>query len=114
MDVQKALELKRTEGIIGASLEARVYIFSKDAVTQKLLKEYADLLNFIFIVSRTDVIDTEPEGAIKSETLPVSVKVDKAPGAKCVRCWNYSEFVGKDSVHPALCERCAKILKGGN
>ena len=38
-------------------------------------------------------------------------KVEKAKGDKCQRCWNYSEEVGNDKTHPALCERCVKAVQ---
>jgi len=30
--------------------------------------------------------------------------------AKCERCWNYRPTVGQDSLHPTLCDRCARVL----
>lgn len=37
--------------------------------------------------------------------------VTRASGGKCQRCWNYSSAVGTDSEHPALCERCAPVIR---
>ena len=37
--------------------------------------------------------------------------VTRADGSKCQRCWNYSDAVGADSEHPALCERCAPVIR---
>jgi isoleucyl-tRNA synthetase len=39
------------------------------------------------------------------------IKVGKAPGEKCERCWNRSTFVGTFSDHPGICERCRAALK---
>jgi len=39
------------------------------------------------------------------------VEVARAPGAKCERCWTYSEQVGRLAVHPGVCERCAAVLQ---
>jgi isoleucyl-tRNA synthetase len=37
---------------------------------------------------------------------------ERAPGAKCPRCWNYRETVGTSTEHPSLCGRCAAALDG--
>jgi len=113
-EVLKALELKREKGVIGSSLEAQVRLFSPDKALQSLLKESVSLLPSVFIVSKAEVNDEGPEGADKAEGLNLMIKVDKAPGLKCQRCWNYSEFVGKDDVHTSLCDRCVRIVKGDN
>jgi isoleucyl-tRNA synthetase len=42
----------------------------------------------------------------------LAVSVERARGAKCERCWTYSENVGKLPAHPAVCERCAAVLEG--
>ena len=36
----------------------------------------------------------------------VGIKVEKATGEKCERCWMYSETVGDSQEYPTLCERC--------
>jgi len=38
--------------------------------------------------------------------------VDRAPGKKCERCWTWSERVGENAEHPALCERCVPVIAG--
>jgi isoleucyl-tRNA synthetase len=111
-DVLKALELKREKGLIGSSLEANVKIRTPDKALEKLLKENLTLLPFIFIVSRVEISSAGSADAVKGEAAPIETEVQKAPGAKCQRCWNYSEYVGKDSAHPSLCERCVRIVKG--
>jgi len=40
----------------------------------------------------------------------VQIKVSKAPGAKCERCWNYSTHVGENAAYPTVCERCGPVL----
>jgi isoleucyl-tRNA synthetase len=111
-DVLKALELEREAGLIGSSLEAAVELYSSDTKLQQLLKKAQPVLNSVFIVSKVSVSDQKMEGAYQSGLLPLAVAVRKAQGEKCQRCWNYSETVGKDAKHPALCERCVNIVKG--
>ncbi len=109
-DVLKALELKREKGIIGSSLEAQVRIKSPDKALEKLLRENSDILPFIFIVSQVEVSSSELVDAVKGEAAHIEIEVLKASGAKCQRCWNYSGYVGNDSAHPSLCERCVNIV----
>jgi isoleucyl-tRNA synthetase len=39
------------------------------------------------------------------------IKVEKASGQKCERCWNWSESVGKFEAHHQVCERCYSAIK---
>lgn len=107
-DVKKALEIARTAKIIGASLEAEVTIYAKDEMLT-FLREKADILPTIFIVSSVKVEDGDG-GEFKGET-EIGVDVAHAAGEKCERCWVYSDTVGGDSEHPTLCARCAEIVK---
>jgi isoleucyl-tRNA synthetase len=47
-----------------------------------------------------------PEG-----DLPAVCIAGKSPHAKCERCWNYRESVGRDAEHPTLCERCSRVIR---
>jgi len=38
------------------------------------------------------------------------VRVERAPGKKCQRCWNYRASVGDAASHPELCARCVGVL----
>ena len=38
------------------------------------------------------------------------VEIQRADGAKCERCWNYSTHVGESADYPTVCERCLKAL----
>jgi isoleucyl-tRNA synthetase len=40
----------------------------------------------------------------------LNVRIDKAAGEKCERCWNYSTHVGEFEKYPTVCERCAEAL----
>ncbi len=109
--VTKALEVKRAEKFIGASLEAKVTLHADDAELYGKLSAIADDLAAVFIVSGVEVVNngdgsSKCEDAAFSEKL--SVTVDKAEGGKCERCWCYSEAVGRNAVYPTLCARCAE------
>jgi isoleucyl-tRNA synthetase len=102
--VLKELEAKRATKLIGGSLEAQVTISAAEPV-YSVLTRYKDQLRYLFIVS---AVTLEQAGNGSSG---VAVKVAKAAGQKCERCWNYSARVGEDAAYPTVCERCSAVLK---
>lgn len=40
------------------------------------------------------------------------IQVEPAQGARCERCWKILPSVGRDGEHPALCGRCAGVVRG--
>ncbi len=100
--VNKALEEKRNEKVIGKSLEANIIIHSGGEMFEKY-SQLSDQLAEILIVSGVSVIN-DKDGETEFEVV-------RATGEKCERCWVYSETVGKDSEHPTLCSRCASVVK---
>jgi isoleucyl-tRNA synthetase len=111
--VTKALEEARRKKTIGHSLDAFVTISTKGKKLE-LLKANSENLRDIFIVSKVEVVNTPLEDPFESEEVPnLYVSVQKAPGQKCPRCWNYTEDIGSDSDHEEVCMRCAGNLKGG-
>jgi isoleucyl-tRNA synthetase len=103
--VLKALEEARNQKLIGANLQARVILTAVDPVFS-VLERFKNELRYFFIVSDVEV----KKGAGNGDSL-ISVHVDKAPGEKCERCWNFSTHVGEDKNHPTVCERCSPVLK---
>jgi len=76
-----------------------------------LLEEKQSLLPALFIVSQVGVQPSAIAASIPAETLPgLTIKIDRADGAKCERCWNYSTHVGENSRYPTVCERCSEAL----
>ena len=100
-EVAKALEVARTEKVIGHSLNAKVIINSNQE-NYEYLKEKEELLQEVFIVSGVEVN--------KSKEFGVEVKV--ADGQKCERCWMYSTTVGEDKENPTICHKCSEALSG--
>jgi isoleucyl-tRNA synthetase len=107
--VTKALEEERAAKRIAGSLEARVVVHAPAEVLDKLRRHeerstvFPGNLANLFIVS--NVALAESEG-------PVAVEVFRAEGARCERCWTYSENVGRLGIHSGVCERCAAVLAG--
>jgi isoleucyl-tRNA synthetase len=108
--VLKAMEVARQEKFIGGSLEARICLQVEGDLLD-LLEEYRPALPAIFIVSQVG-LSTRPLPAAPETDIPgLRIKVERALGRKCERCWNYSEQVGKDSRYPTVCERCSEALR---
>jgi isoleucyl-tRNA synthetase len=121
--VVKALEIARKEKIIGSSLEAEVDLYAQEKELVTVLHNYERDWKGIFIVSEVKVFEELPSGSsgagndksevmMKSEEMPeLYMGVRRAPGRKCVRCWNWRPTVGEDREHPQLCRRCVEVVK---
>jgi isoleucyl-tRNA synthetase len=105
-EVLKALEEARNSKLIGGGLEAQVTITAADPVYATLAR-HRDRLRYLFIVSAVKL----EQAASGNGSSGVTIRVEKAPGQKCERCWNYSTRVGEDSAYPTVCERCSAVLK---
>jgi isoleucyl-tRNA synthetase len=100
--VLKALDTARDEKLIGAPLEAAVTLSGRGDLYPLFEKLAADLPGF-FIVSQVSI---EP-----SNTDTLEVKVARAAGTKCERCWKYTHDVGSDAELPTVCASCAKTVR---
>ena len=110
-EVSKALEGARVAKTIGHSLDARVTV-SADVELQSFLQEYAGELASIFIVSKVELVPEITGEAYESDAVTgLRIFVDAAPGAKCERCWCYSEELGTESEHPTICPKCTAAVK---
>jgi len=107
-EVLKALEMERSNKVIGGGLESQVKLTAPDPV-YSVLQRYAGELRYLLIVSEVVL-----EKAAANGSGPVSIQVIKADGKKCDRCWNFSTHVGEDTKHPTVCERCSAVLKEMN
>jgi isoleucyl-tRNA synthetase len=111
-DVLKSLEAARKEKFIGAPLEARVHL-SANGDLYPLLEQYAADLPGLFIVSQVSL-----EKALRDNIEPgaadLAVKVERAAGVKCERCWKYTTDVGSNSEFPTICAACAAALGEGS
>ncbi|MEX0338115.1 MAG: isoleucine--tRNA ligase [Arenibacterium sp.] len=107
--VTAALEVQRTDKVIGASLEAAPVVHIDDADTLAAL----GTVDFDDICITSDIAlraDAAPEGAFRlPENDRVAVHFTKAEGEKCQRCWKILPDVG-DHTHPGVCGRCNEAL----
>ncbi len=121
-DVLSALETARNEKRVAGSLEAKISVEPRTDVAAagraalvSLLHAYQNRLPALFIVSQfqSGLAGEEKSGAV-TETAPKGspwiVRVERAKGTKCERCWNYSTHVGENAEYPTICERCVAAL----
>ena len=109
-EVLKVLETARKDKLIGNSLEARVEL-SADGAWAQLLQQYSAILPMLFIVSQVHMSANGLPDATESTIGGLRIAVRKADGDKCERCWNYSDFVGKNPEFPTICDRCSASVK---
>jgi len=102
--VQGDLETRRRDKVIGSSLEAHVQI-EAGLDAYRFLTVYAGDLSTIFIVSRVTLKQAELGAS------DIQITVERSDAAKCERCWNYRDAVGKDTAHPTLCDRCVEAIR---
>ncbi|CUH67610.1 Isoleucine--tRNA ligase [Thalassovita gelatinovora] len=107
--VTAALELQRTDKVIGASLEAAPVVHVRDAETLAALKT----VSFDDICITSDIVltgDPVPSEAFRlPEIEGIGVVFEKAEGEKCQRCWKILPDVGTHA-HPGTCKRCDEAL----
>jgi isoleucyl-tRNA synthetase len=107
--VTAALEVQRTDKVIGASLEAAPVVHVRDAAVLEALKS----VKFADVCITSDVAltgDPMPAEAFRlPETEGVGVVFEKAEGQKCQRCWKILPDVGRHG-HAAVCGRCDAAL----
>jgi isoleucyl-tRNA synthetase len=101
-DVSKRLEEVRTEGRIGASLQAEVELAAAPE-DFAMLESLGDELRFVLITSAARLRLADGDA---------SISVEPSQHRKCARCWHYRADVGSDTGHPSICARCSQNLYG--
>jgi len=106
-EISRAIEIARKNKVVGHSLDARVDI-SPPGDLRSFLEVHLEDLKTLLILSQINIAE---EGDIKdpyisTEYAGLTISVTKARGKKCDRCWVYSETVGANREHPAICDRC--------
>ncbi|XP_020172505.3 isoleucine--tRNA ligase, chloroplastic/mitochondrial isoform X1 [Aegilops tauschii subsp. strangulata] len=125
-EVNKILESARTGKLIGASLDAKVYLHAENPDTVSKLKELAsatndaDALHRLFITSQVEILPSLSEetklgvsyaGKFSDpRTGEIWIGATRADGVKCERCWVYTKDVGSFLDHPTLCSRCHGVI----
>ncbi|MDE2592648.1 MAG: isoleucine--tRNA ligase [Burkholderiales bacterium] len=99
--VNKDIEAVRTEGKVGASLQAAITL-TATADDHAILASLGEDLKFVLIVSKVTLAEGES----------LAITVTPSGAAKCDRCWHYRDDVGINPEHPAICGRCDSNLHG--
>ncbi|PMP61981.1 MAG: isoleucine--tRNA ligase [Hydrogenobaculum sp.] len=101
-DVLKAIEMERKKDVIKHPYEARVVIKPNEEF-YGLLEKYKDYLHSFFTVSQVEIAENDGE---EGEYTKLPIKIEKAKGEKCPRCWLYVE-----TMVNGVCPRCAENIK---
>jgi len=103
--ITKAIEDARTAGSVKRSPEVHVSLSATG--------ELASLLDPAELSDLALVADVEVVATLDAPESPVvpglRVRVDRAEGEKCPRCWIVRPPHGREP-HPALCARCARVV----
>ncbi|CVK19879.1 isoleucine--tRNA ligase [Sporomusa sphaeroides] len=112
-EITKALETARRNKVIGHSLDAAVSLYAAGEELTALSAIKDDLATLLIVsdVTLSDQLDQAPGEAYRAENMQMAVAIAPAQGGKCERCWIYSPTVDQDNEHPALCQRCATVVK---
>jgi len=108
------LESARQTKTIGSNLSARVEL-EFEGETLELLEKYIDFLPTLFGVSDVGVGPIRVSAGFSKEGgsmigPPFNVRVLKADGVKCERCWRYVPAVRTEPDWAGICDRCVEAL----
>ena len=121
--INRQLEQCRSQGDLGASLEAQVNLELGADTSPELRAALAllensphpsvdNLADWLLVSKLTLAQGPASETSVLTEACEagVRVQISKAPGTKCERCWHYESDIGSHSAHPTLCGRCVGVL----
>ena len=110
----KLLEGMRNDGVIGAALDAEIFLQAGSSLRAEFAR-VAGELRFFFIASDVHLLETSgtaPEKQVQPDDgFSFSAKV--SDHKKCIRCWHHRPDVGSVAEHPEICGRCVTNLPGG-
>jgi isoleucyl-tRNA synthetase len=116
-EISEKLETKRSEGAIGSSFDAKINVLTNNEIRYKYLESLRNALCEILKVSQVEIVLDKNlpnlDKHIRAIASPdIRIEVSKADGAKCARCWNYSQSVGQNMAHHLICDSCLKAIGG--
>ena len=105
-----ALEIERAEKRIGASLQAAPDVYVSEDYQPAL--DSIDLADLAIVSDANLLPGPAPAGAFTLDDVPgIGVVPKAADGEKCARCWKVLPEVGRDPEVPAVCGRCADVVR---
>ncbi len=118
--VNRQLESCRSGGQLGASLEAQVQLelsegseATASAIAWMESSPHPGIDNLAdwLLVSALQQGGSAPAGVLaEASEAGITVRIAKAAGEKCERCWHYETDIGTHASHPTLCGRCVAVL----
>jgi len=99
--IGQAVEQARQDKLIGNALEAAVVLRANAPVLSTIDRE--ELEEFLILSDLKIEAADEP-----------SASIAKTPHQKCARCWRHRPSVGRNAVHPELCDRCENVVSGAS
>jgi isoleucyl-tRNA synthetase len=116
-EVLKVLEEARTAKEVSnrpSEVEVTVGWLNKDAChANPLFERYQSILPELLGVAQVHIANAVvTEGNVEKGAFYVQAK--PAKGAKCERCWRFTEDVGNETKFPTVCLRCADALQAIN
>jgi len=110
--VNKVIETKRTDGVVGKALSASVSLYCQGELARQL-NRLENELRFVLITSNAHVVEAMvPVNAVDTDVDGLAVLVEPSEDAKCVRCWHQCADVGDIPAHEELCGRCVENVDG--
>jgi isoleucyl-tRNA synthetase len=113
--VNKEIEKKRMEKILGSNLEAEVCLYVSDNFKFKNeLEKLGKECRFLLITSEVTIypLNQAPANVVLTDIAGLSILVTASAHAQCERCWHRCEEIGKNSEHPDICNRCVTNIEG--
>ena len=63
------------------------------------------------LISQLQLGGQPPESPLAEITEEgVTLRISKAAGEKCARCWHYEPDIGSNAEHPEICGRCVAAI----
>ena len=107
---------------IGSSLEAQVQLelgaaggSLAEALTLLAASPHSEVDNLAdwLLVSALQIGGEAPAAVLADASDEgITLRIARAEGAKCERCWHYETDIGQHAAHPTVCGRCAAVLEG--
>jgi len=102
---------------VGHPLDAEIQIQAPEKL-KAFLAKFNDVeqgeedLARLFLVSSVKLADGLQDAYASAEMEGLKIKLVKAPGEKCQRCWTYStRLTAKSYKFPEVCPRCLRVLE---